>query len=128
MNRRGNLPATELSSFARNVYAACSLIPKGKVATYAWIATQIGKPGAARAVGNALNKNPHGYCDPRPTTGAGKRVPCHRVIASDGSIGGFAHGTQRKIELLATEGVHVRQGKVDASRVLGKGQKRLRHT
>ena len=83
------------------VWKACSEIPKGKVASYADIARAIGKPKAARAVGNALNVNPYS-----------PRVPCHRVIKSDGSIGGFAHGTKKKITMLRKEGVEIRNGRI----------------
>lgn len=62
--------------------------------TYAEVAQAIGKPRAARAVGNALNKNPFA-----------PRVPCHRVIRSDGTLGGFASGTAAKRALLRREGV-----------------------
>lgn len=120
MNSNQSASARPPTPFEVKVYKACARIPKGKVATYAWIAKAIGQPGAARAVGNALNKNPHGFCDPRSKASAVKRVPCHRVIASDGSIGGFAHGTKRKIQLLKREGVTLSNGKVDATLVLKK--------
>lgn len=60
--------------------------------TYKEVAMAIGLPKAYRAVGNALNKNPFA-----------PKVPCHRVIRSDGTIGGFASGTKKKIELLKRE-------------------------
>lgn len=63
--------------------------------TYAQVAAAIGNPRAVRAVGNALNKNPYA-----------PEVPCHRVIRSDGTIGGFASGSSKKEELLRSEGVH----------------------
>lgn len=56
---------------------------------------------AYRAVGNALNKNPFA-----------PKVPCHRVVSSDGSIGGFASGAMKKIELLKSEGIKVKGGKI----------------
>lgn len=68
-------------------------IPKGKTMTYAQVAAAIGNPKAVRAVGNALNKNPFA-----------PQVPCHRVIRSDGSIGGFASGSKKKRALLRSEG------------------------
>ncbi len=89
------------SPFRRGVYAATKQIPRGRVATYKDIARAIGKPWAMRAVGNALNKNPY------------KSVPCHRVIHSDGSIGGYAGGTSLKIKILNREGVSTIGGKVD---------------
>ena len=82
--------------FSDDVYAACRLIPRGSVATYSEIARAIGKPKAARAVGNALNKNPSPSYD-------GGTTPCHRVIRSDGSPGGFAFGEKNKIRILEKE-------------------------
>lgn len=90
-----------MASFSELVWQATKRIPKGKVATYAIVAKMIKKPKAARAVGNALNKNPYAPI-----------VPCHRVVKSDGSIGGFASGPRKKIALLATEGVIVIKNKV----------------
>ncbi len=86
--------------FADKVYAACSRIRRGKVSTYASIARAIGKPGASRAVGNALNRN------------RSSSVPCHRVVRSDGSVGGFAHGTARKAAMLRAEGVRIEGGRI----------------
>lgn len=83
-----------LTAFERKVYEAVTLIPAGKVRSYGWVAARIGNPGACRAVGNALNKNPF--------IGI---VPCHRVIRSDGSIGGFARGEGEKRAALRREGV-----------------------
>jgi O-6-methylguanine DNA methyltransferase len=90
-----------ISGFERAVYAACSRIPRGRVATYAGIARAIGKPGAARAVGNALNRN------------RSPGVPCHRVVRSDGRVGGFAWGAERKARMLRAEGIRIRNGTVD---------------
>jgi methylated-DNA-[protein]-cysteine S-methyltransferase len=87
-------------SFPSLVFSACKKIPKGKVATYSEIAKAIGHPNAARAVGNALSKN------------RSKSVPCHRVIRSDGSAGGFARGMRAKIRILKREGVEITNGKV----------------
>lgn len=77
-------------------------IPRGKVATYADLARVVGRPRAARAVGNACNANPHAPV-----------VPCHRVVRADGSIGGYAKGTKKKIARLTREGVAVVRGKID---------------
>ncbi|MDD5110807.1 MAG: MGMT family protein [Patescibacteria group bacterium] len=90
------------TSFARSVYQAVQKIPRGKVSTYARVAASSGHPGAARAVGNALHRNP----TPGP-------VPCHRVVKSRGDIGGYVNGRQKKLQLLKAEGVKVdRQGRV----------------
>ena len=85
-----------LTDFEKKVYRAVSKIPKGETRSYKWVAAKIGKPKAYRAVGNALNKNPY--------TG---KVPCHRVIRSDGAIGGFARGLARKVKMLKSEGCDV---------------------
>ena len=73
-------------------------IPCGKVKTYAQIAKAIGKPQAFRAVANAVSKNP---CPPR--------IPCHRVIRSDGKLGGYSAkgGLKTKKSLLKKEGILV---------------------
>ena len=91
--------------FREKVYNACRKIPRGKVATYGEIAGKTGHPGAARAVGNALNKNP----DPMAKDGT---IPCHRVICSNGKIGGFAFGANKKIQLLKKEGHKIKNGKL----------------
>ena len=88
-------------TFAEQVWALTKRIPKGKVATYGQLARALKKPRACRAVGNALNKNPYAPI-----------VPCHRVIRSDGSIGGFAMGANKKIALLTKEGVEIFNHKV----------------
>lgn len=103
MKRRRKILSTisknsDLSDFERAVYRALLDIPPGKVRTYKWVAQTIGRPGACRAVGNALNRNPYA-----------PEVPCHRVIRSDGSIGGFAKGTAAKRRLLAKEGIDLRR-------------------
>ncbi|MGB2705758.1 MAG: methylated-DNA--[protein]-cysteine S-methyltransferase, partial [Candidatus Omnitrophota bacterium] len=83
--------------FQRCVYRAVSSIPRGEIRSYKWVAKKIGSPKACRAVGRALNKNPY--------TG---KVPCHRVIKSDGSLGGFSKGKAAKRNLLRREGLDVK--------------------
>lgn len=85
-----------LSPFQRATLEATLAIPYGMVKSYKEVADAVGKPGAARAVGTALGNNPIGIV-----------VPCHRVIASDGTIGGFsgAGGVAAKRRLLELEGV-----------------------
>jgi methylated-DNA-[protein]-cysteine S-methyltransferase len=90
-----------LTEFRQLVYRATKKIPRGRVSTYGNIARAIGRPGAGRAVGNALNKNPFA-----------PRVPCHRVVRSNGAIGGFAGGAKRKTKLLKSEGVAVINGRI----------------
>jgi O-6-methylguanine DNA methyltransferase len=90
------------ADFNKKVWAALNLISRGWVTTYKELAKYLGRPKAARAVGNALNKNPDA-----------PRVPCHRVIKSDGRIGGYAGGVKQKIELLEREGVKILKGKAE---------------
>ena len=92
------------SPYQVKVYEAVTRIPYGRTRSYKWVAKMIGNPRSSRAVGNALNKNPY------PVT-----IPCHRVIASDGSIGGFARGLYAKMRLLKREGVDI----IDLKRVAG---------
>ena len=80
--------------FKDKVYKVVSKIPKGQTMSYAEVAKAAGSPKAYRAVGNIMHNNPDL-----------KRVPCHRVIKSDGTIGGYAGGTKKKIALLKKEGV-----------------------
>lgn len=87
-------------NFNERVWSVCKRIPKGRVSTYGEIARALGGK-AYRAVGGALNKNPHSPI-----------VPCHRVVASDGSLGGFAGGSAKKIRMLRDEGIVVKNGKV----------------
>ncbi len=85
--------ARKITAFELKVYAVVATIPAGQTRSYGWVACRIGKSRACRAVGNALNKN--------PCLGI---IPCHRVIRSDGSIGGFVKGARRKRALLRREG------------------------
>src|SRR5215212_2671061 len=88
-------------SFNQKVWALTARIPRGEVTTYGQIAAALGAPGAARAVGNALNKNPYAPA-----------VPCHRVVGSTGALTGFAGGLEKKRKLLAKEGVELKNGRV----------------
>ena len=89
---------------AKRIYEAVKKIPRGKVATYGQVAEMAGDKKMARAVGNALHKNP----DP-------ENIPCHRVVNSKGELaGGFAFGgAEVQAKLLRAEGVEVVDGKVD---------------
>lgn len=91
---RWNVPL-DLSSgteFQRKVWRALMTIPYGETRSYGWVAKKIGKPRASRAVGAACGANPVPVI-----------IPCHRVIAGDGSIGGFGGGLPMKRRLLALE-------------------------
>ena len=78
--------------FQREVWEITRLIPYGETRSYAWVAEQIKRPRAMRAVGQALSKNPLPII-----------VPCHRVVASDGKLGGFSGGVEMKKCLLSLE-------------------------
>jgi len=78
----------------QDVYVLLSKIPPGKVSTYGDIAKALGHPKAARAIGRIIANNPN------PIS-----IPCHRVVKSNGEIGGFAYGEQRKTEILEKEGI-----------------------
>lgn len=82
-----------LTSFARDVLQATARVPFGGVATYSEIARRIGNPGASRAVGNALGRNPIPVI-----------LPCHRVVPADHSIGKYTGGVDIKVKLLSLEG------------------------
>ena len=89
-----------VTRFQEKVYNLCKKIPKGKVTTYKIIAEKLGTK-AYRAVGNALNKNPYW-----------PKVPCHRVVNSNGFIGGFARGIKNKIKLLKKENIEIKNKKI----------------
>jgi methylated-DNA-[protein]-cysteine S-methyltransferase len=81
-----------MNSFNRKVYKAVLSIPLGQTRTYKWVAAKIGSPRAYRAVGQALKNNPYPLI-----------IPCHRVVASGGKIGGYAWGLKTKKYLLNLE-------------------------
>ena len=92
-------------AFYVKVWKAMDRIPRGKVTTYKELARAIGNPNASRAIGNACNKNPNA-----------PHTPCHRVIASNGSLGGYAFGLRKKVQLLKSEGVEMVDNKIDLER------------
>ena len=89
---------TSGTNFQKKVWNEIKKIPKGRTTSYKQIAIAIGHPKAARAVANACGKNPNPII-----------IPCHRVIASDGTIGGYSAegGVNTKRALLAKEGVYL---------------------
>ena len=92
-------------NFEERVWKLMETIPKGQVTTYGLIARKL-KTKAYRAVGNACRRNPYA-----------PRVPCHRVVRSNGTIGGFGGKTSgknvnNKVRMLQREGVEVRNGKI----------------
>ncbi|MAG50737.1 cysteine methyltransferase [archaeon] len=88
------------TKFTEQVYNITKRIPKGKISTYGEIAKALNSK-AYQAVGHALHKNPYAPI-----------VPCHRVINSNGKIGGFASGTENKIKLLKKEGIKIKNNKI----------------
>lgn len=82
------------TAFQRLVWDALAAIPYGEVRSYAEVAQSIGKPGASRAVGQANNRNP-----------VAPFIPCHRVVAAGGGLGGYGGGLALKQRMLALEGV-----------------------
>src|ERR1700737_3609546 len=92
------LDMNQVPEFHRRVYEVARTIPPGMTLSYGDIAARVGSPGAARAVGQALGRNPFPIV-----------VPCHRVLAAGGKIGGFSAqgGIATKLSMLAIEGVQV---------------------
>ena len=93
--------------FDEEVYELCKKVPWGKVTTYGEIARALGGKGF-QAVGNALNMNPFSAVSCNDE----RMVPCHRVVKTDGRIGGFALGVDAKVMILRKEGIEVKDGKV----------------
>jgi O-6-methylguanine DNA methyltransferase len=91
--------------FSGRVLKLCSRVPEGRVTTYGEIAKAAGKPGSSRAVGQVLKRNP------RPV-----EIPCHRVVRSDGKLGGYGgsgrENEERKKALLRREGVRIEKNKI----------------
>lgn len=101
MGKRGkdiskSLAENGFTPFQIRVYKAVAKIPFGQVKSYKWVAQRINNPYSYRAVGQALKRNPY--------LGT---IPCHRVIKSDGSIGGFAGGRLAKMRLIRSEGIDI---------------------
>jgi len=87
--------------FQRRVWEELRTIPRGVTVTYGELAARLGMPGAARAVGSAVARNPISVV-----------VPCHRVVGADGSLTGYAGGVERKGQLLAMEGAPAAAGRI----------------
>ncbi|HIQ31939.1 MAG TPA: MGMT family protein [Methanothermococcus okinawensis] len=90
----------EGSSLRERCYRLISRIPRGRVTTYKEVAEALGIRGY-RVVGRLLSRNP------RPV-----EIPCHRVVKSNGEVGGYVMGVEKKIELLRSEGIPVENGKI----------------
>jgi methylated-DNA-[protein]-cysteine S-methyltransferase len=100
-----------MNNFSEQVWNLTKQIPKGKVTSYSEIAKALGRPKASRAVGQALKRNPYA-----------PHVPCHRVVRSDGGLGGFRGADERdiseKAELLRKEGIIIEKDRIDLERFL----------
>ena len=83
------------------VYQKLLKVPKGKVTTYSELAKAVGLKNGQRAIGRIMSKNPFPVI-----------VPCHRVILSNGKIGGYAWGEKIKANMLSKEGVKIKKGKI----------------
>lgn len=92
---------SQRKSFDSECWALLEKIPTGRVTTYSAIARALNSK-AYRAVGRAMNRNP-----------AAPKVPCHRVVKSDGSLGGYAFGAKKKAALLKAEGIRLKAGKIE---------------
>jgi methylated-DNA-[protein]-cysteine S-methyltransferase len=83
------------------VYKKLLQVPKGKVTTYSELAKAVGLKNGQRTIGRMMNKNPFPVI-----------VPCHRVILSNGKIGGYAWGEKIKTNMLSKEGIEIKKGKI----------------
>ncbi len=91
-----------VKNFREDFYSLVSQIPSGRVSTYGSLAEALGDKIAARAVGKMLNQNPYA-----------PEVPCHRVVRSNGTLGGYAKGKEKKKELLEKEGIEINDENVE---------------
>lgn len=98
---RSAMDLAEVGPFRRRVYEALMQVPFGQVVTYGRLAGRIGRPRAARAVGQAVGRNPLPLF-----------IPCHRVVAAGNRLGGFGAGLRWKAALLRHEGWTVKDGRI----------------
>jgi methylated-DNA-[protein]-cysteine S-methyltransferase len=92
------------TDFERTVWLALREVPFGETRSYKWLAQRVGRPLGSRAVGRALAKNPIPIV-----------LPCHRIVESDGELGGYTPGVNIKRRLLMMEHYHSRQGSAEAA-------------
>lgn len=88
-------------SLDKKIYKKLLEVPKGKITTYGELAKAVGLKNGQRAVGKIMNKNPYPVI-----------IPCHRVVKSDGKVGGYAYGEKIKSDMLAKEGIEIKNGKI----------------
>ena len=85
----------------KKVYKKLLEVPEGKITTYGELAKAVGLKNGQRVVGKIMNKNPYPVI-----------IPCHRVVKSDGKIGGYAYGEEIKSDMLTREGIVIKNGKI----------------
>ena len=85
----------------KKIYKKLLEVPKGKITTYGELAKAVGLKNGQRAVGKIMNKNPYPVI-----------IPCHRVVKSDGKIGGYAYGEEIKSDMLTREGIVIKNGRI----------------
>ena len=85
----------------KKIYKKLLEVPKGKITTYGELAKAVGLKNGQRAVGKITNKNPYPVI-----------IPCHRVVKSDGKVGGYAYGEEIKSDMLSKEGIEIKNGKI----------------
>ena len=88
-------------TLSTKVYKKLLQVPEGKVTTYSDLAKAVGLKSGQRAIGTIMKKNPFPVI-----------VPCHRVVKSDGRIGGYVYGERVKSQMLAKEGIKIKDGKI----------------
>lgn len=85
----------------QRVYKKLTQVPQGKVTTYGELAKAVGLKNGQRVIGQIMKKNPYPVI-----------IPCHRVVKSDGKVGGYAYGDSIKINMLKKEGINIQYGKI----------------
>jgi methylated-DNA-[protein]-cysteine S-methyltransferase len=90
-----------LNELERRVYQKLLKVPKGKVTTYGDLAKAVGLENGQRVIGQIMNKNPFPVI-----------IPCHRVVKSDGKVGGYYYGEEVKTKMLLDEGIFIKNGKI----------------
>ncbi|TRZ69481.1 MAG: MGMT family protein [Nitrosopumilaceae archaeon] len=85
----------------KKIYKKLLEVPRGKITTYGELAKAVGLKNGQRAVGKIMNKNPYPVI-----------IPCHRVVKSDGKVGGYAYGEEIKSDMLTREGIVIKNGKI----------------
>lgn len=90
-----------MKSLDSRVYRNLMRVPRGRVTTYKELALSVGMRNGQRAIGRIMNRNPNPI-----------KVPCHRVVRSDRSVGGYAYGEPAKKNILSAEGIVIKNGMV----------------